>query len=199
MFYGIVGWRHRVTGKAPREDLTSYDRAIWRPVIEQCALMSDQERPYRLPVLGLWQPFASLLFAGPYAARLKVHETRGWRWPDARLGQHVAVHASSRPPPPVSPELDAVCAEAFGPDWRRTLPRGAVLGTIVVDRSDDVDRMVPAGAADVYAGDWDAGRYASHVRSSSLWAAPIPFKGQQSLFWTVTEDQLNAALATVEP
>lgn len=192
MFMGFVGWRHRKTGRLwGGEELC--DNTIspgpkYYHAIENVDLHDGEEHPYKLKVISLHQPYASLLIV----AKVKRHETRGWKWPDKLLGQEVGIHAAKTIQRVVPAELDPVCCDHFGANWRETLPGGVILGTAIPVRSDITAGTPPESAEDVWSGDWTPGRFATRMRSRSQWARPIPFKGQQG-FWTVTEDQLNAA------
>jgi hypothetical protein len=46
-----------------------------------------------LPVLSLWQPWATLIIVG-----VKTIETRSWRAPKSIIGQRIAIHATKKPP-----------------------------------------------------------------------------------------------------
>lgn len=188
MFMGRTGWRHRVTGKHYRgEEIDGGPGPAWAPIIENVDLHDGEEHPYKLKVISLHQPFASLIFA-----KVKRHETRGWPWPAKMIGEQVGIHAAKTIQRVVRTELDPVCCDAFGANWRETLPAGAILGTCVPVLTGPTTGTPPESAEDVYAGDWDPGRWATRLRSRTRWAAPIPWRGQQG-FWTITEDELNAA------
>lgn len=186
MYMGYVGWRHVDSGKIKHDGPQECPGPKWRPIIENVDVHLDEERPYRLIVLSLWQPYASLLF------KVKRHETRSWKWPDKLLNVPISIHATAGMPRVIRTELDPVCCDHFGADWRSTLPRGAILGTVTMTASGPTVSTPPESAEDVYAGDWDPGRFATRVGSRSIWARPIPAKGQQG-FWTITDDQLNAS------
>lgn len=186
MFMGHTGWRHVKTGRIEHAAPNDSPGPDWRPVIENVDYHADEDHPYKLIVISLWQPFASLLFT------VKRHETRPWRWPDKLLNVPIGIHATAAMPRVIRTELDPVCCDEFGGDWRATLPRASILGTVTFDHCGPTEGTPPESAEDVYAGDWDAGRFATRVRSRSRWAKPIPAKGNQG-FWRINEDQLNAS------
>jgi hypothetical protein len=196
VYMGHIGWRHKKSGALVKEGPAFPPGPDYRPVVENVDVhIDDQMRPVRktltLKVISLWQPYASLIFT------VKRHETRSWPWPEGMMGHEVGIHAALtdvgiREAPP---ELAAVCERIHGPEWRDTLPRGGIIGTVIMDRSTPTAITAPESAEDVYAGDWTPGRYASHVRSRSRWARPVPAKGQQG-FWSITTDELNAAVKT---
>lgn len=191
VYMGRTGWRHRVTskrfkGEEPTDGPPGPD---WLSIIENVDVHLDAAGavipgPYTLKVLSLHQPYASLIFL------VKRHDTRGWPWPEKLMGVQVGIHATAAIPHTLTTELDPVCCDLFGANWRQTLPRGAILGTVTPQRCGPVEGMPPESAEDVYAGDWTPGRFATRMGSRSRWAAPIRTKGQQG-FWTITTDQLN--------
>lgn len=135
-----------------------------------------------LPAISLWQPWASLLFTDPPA---KIHETRHWPAPFRLLGARIAIHAAMRLPQ-VEPELAELCADRFGADWRRTLPRGAIVGTAILTRCTRMgprhDQAQPASPADRLCGDWTDDRWAWRLTDRKPLASPIVMPGRQGWF-----------------
>lgn len=73
-----------------------------------------------MKAISLWQPWASLWIAG-----VKVCETR--HWATSHRGT-LLVHAAKKLCIDLEPELIEICSQAFGVNWAKTLPRGALLG-----------------------------------------------------------------------
>lgn len=196
VYMGHIGWRHKKTGALVKEGPAFPPGPDYRPVVENVDVhyapgceLKPAPKPWRLKVITLWQPYASLIFT------VKRHETRSWPWPDNLLGEEIGIHAALtdagiREAPP---ELAEVCERIHGPEWRTSLPMGGIIGTVIFDRTGPTETTPPESAEDVYAGDWGPGRFASHVRSRSRWARPVPMKGQQG-FWNTDTDELNAAV-----
>jgi hypothetical protein len=192
VYMGRIGWRHRETGRVYRgEEFTGGPGADYKPIVQNVDLHFDENPPYSLTVISLWQPYASLLFT------VKRNETRGWIWPPKMIGQQIGIHATAKIGA-VSPEVDALCCALYGFDWRETLSRSAILGTVVIEASGPAEIMPPESIEDIICGDWSAGRFASRVRTKrDLWAYPIPYSGQQG-FWRTDTDKLNAAASRIE-
>lgn len=133
------------------------------------------------PAITLWQPWASLIFSGD-----KVHETRSFPVPDRLLGERVAIHAAKRAgtDDEVGYVLDRLCRERFGNDWRETLPRGVVLGTVRIARSYEIDPTVVPAPTDRIAGNWTPGRWAWELDSIEALSEPIEATGRQG-WWSV--------------
>jgi activating signal cointegrator 1 len=130
--------------------------------------------------LSLWQPYASLIFAG-----VKKHETRGWKLPVKYIGVPVGIHATTAFPPlsQIPDELQALCRRSFGAGYADNLPRGAVLGTVVFTACQKVegvrDRITKG---DLAAGDWRDGRFCWRIGEVRAFAEPVPARGLQG-FW----------------
>lgn len=144
--------------------------------------------------LSLWQPWATALFD----PNLKAHETRGWAAHQNVIGQRVAVHAAARPVP-VGLAVEGagtVLVSRYGPNWRTDLPRGALLGTVVIvdcrPTAALVDQAEPLHRLDRLFGDWGPGRFAWRVADPRILAEPIPWKGKQG--WFQVPDELFEVL-----
>lgn len=136
-----------------------------------------------LPALSFWQPYASLIFVADRELR-KLHETRGGALPAKRKGVRHLIHATAKPmtPKSVPGPLHRVCVEAFGWDYRESLPRGCAIGTVIFADSFPIPERQPATEADRAAGIWDDGRFAWPLEDPQLLLKPIPMLGRQSWF-----------------
>lgn len=130
-----------------------------------------------MKAISLWQPWASL-----WLSPRKVHETR--HWPTDHRGP-LCVHAAKRLVTDCGEELDEICISEFGALWRRTLPRGALLGTVdLIDCLPTNARpmFMPMNGDDLACGDFSADRYGWRRDSFSLFDKPIPYIGRQGFF-----------------
>jgi hypothetical protein len=98
----------------------------------------------------------------------------------------LAVHAAKRLETNVGPELEAICTDEFGPDWRDTLPRGAVIGRVHVTRCRPTREFFAIQdfeeTDDFACGNYAPGRYAFETDDRRELTTPIPYRGMQSLF-----------------
>lgn len=135
-------------------------------------------------VISLWQPYASLIMA-----RRKKFETRHWAFPEHLTGETIAIHAAAKaiPKDGYGSWVDEICANTFGSDYRTTLPRGAILGTVkLVECWRTQDAMV--GGERVHGmeyavGNWEPGRYAWELGEINKFDTPVPAKGKQG-WWS---------------
>jgi hypothetical protein len=139
-----------------------------------------------MKAISLWQPFASLIFAG-----VKTFETRSWKYPAKLRGQRIAIHATAKftPPSMISPALDALCEEVFGPGYVHSLPRSAILGTALVSECHKTDDLYDAyndvnhiTSHNLVCGDWLSGRYAWALTDVEAFPMAIPARGNQMLW-----------------
>lgn len=140
-----------------------------------------------MPVISLWQPYASLIFAGA-----KLHETRSYAPPTKYIDCIVAIHATAKFPPLklLSDELHELCIDTFGCSYNFTLPLGAILGTVRLRRGLPTDIVSPNVESDFIAGDWTPGRFAWPLSDVSAFATPIPAKGKQGWWkWSFPSPQ----------
>jgi len=144
-------------------------------------LLGDTCEPVTLPVISLWQPWASLIFA---PTQPKRHETRSWSYPASLHRRRVGIHAAQKVVPDalISPELAEVCEHEIGPQWRHSVPFGAIIGTVQLGACVYTQLVCP-DADDRSCGDWTAGRFAWELlypreieRDVLLW------KGRQGWF-----------------
>jgi len=152
--------------------------------------------PDALPIISLWQPWASLCFVLEPAHR-KTLETRGRRYPSKYDGKRVGFHAAASYPPRrlISDELHELAIAAFGVEYRRTLPLGALVGTVVLGSclpSEVLREHI--GFADRIAGDWRDERFGWRLDSPQLLPAPVPMKGKQG-WWSTPIDEIEGLLA----
>lgn len=159
-----------------------------------------------LNCISLWQPHASLLFA-PHPDRpdevVKPDETRDWDAPRRVIGKRIAIHAAKRFP--LYDDLDPLhilCVRLFGEDYRKTLPRGAFLGTAVLASSRRMNPLLPlCGAGDPLnelCGYWVDGRYAHRYVDHERFPAAVPARGQQG-WWRCDPTRPDAPRPAPEP
>lgn len=137
-----------------------------------------------VPVISMWQPYASLLFAwdrerGKFA---KVFETRGFKLPGRLIGQRVAIHATKRfaPEAAITPELNDLCYDVFGCSYNHSLPRASIIGVVTFRASlETASERHRQPSTEIAAGDWSDGRWAWPVMSADPLATPVPAKGKQ--------------------
>lgn len=148
-----------------------------------------------MKAISLWQPWASL-----WCSQWKRHETRHW---STDYKGWLAVHAAKRFEKDHPPELATLLRIAFGREWYRTLPCGALVGMvemIACHRTEDVWDHAQgligneAGRArdDLLCGNYEKGRFAWERGEMKLFSTPIPYVGRQG-FFTVPDDVIARA------
>jgi activating signal cointegrator 1 len=132
--------------------------------------------PSLLPIISLWQPYASLVFE-----RIKRHETRGKAPPLKYVGGFIGIHATATFPPlkTISEELHELCMDVWGCSYNFTLPQGVILGTVKLSGGLRTEECQPANNDDRVCGDWRPGRFAWPLSEVSKLATPIAAKGKQ--------------------
>jgi hypothetical protein len=142
----------------------------------------------RLPVITLWQPWASLIFTGD-----KKHETRAFPFPAKYAGRRIAIHAAKALPSVISMGLHLLCELEFGSNsaWREELPRGAILGTVRLVHAVSTDTANP-DRIDCICGDWSPGRYAWLLADPYRLPDPLDARGKQG-WWSIDADALKEA------
>lgn len=115
--------------------------------------------------LSLWQPWASFVVDG-----VKAIETRNWPAPAEVIGQRVAIHASQN------------TAHGF-PE----LPRGAVIGSVVIERCVPmtklfIDGLEVTNPIEFGLGHYARGRFAFMLRDPEPLPEPVPVRGYQRFF-----------------
>lgn len=145
--------------------------------------------------ISLWQPYAS----SALIPALKPHETRHWAAPASVIGQRIAIHAAGKPIARdlVSDEACGVLSQSFGAAWRTDLPRGALIGSVIVVDCRPCDCMVapaePLHQNDYLLGVWGRGRYAWRLADPWILTKPVPWKGKQGWFQVPDEIMARAA------
>lgn len=155
--------------------------------------VGDLFEPARIPVITLWQPWASLCFVEDAGLR-KCMETRGYRPPLKHVGGIIAIHAAAAHPSAsnVAATLADLASHAFGPDWRRTLPLGCILGTVTLSGGIPVEQVRDSlSAVELVAGDYGDGRFAWPLSDPHGLATPVPAKGKQG-WWSIDAAMLSA-------
>lgn len=131
--------------------------------------------------ISLWQPWASL-----WLSPLKPHETR--HWPTNYRGW-LAVHAAKRLVSDCGEALDELCIDQFGAQWRRTLPRGAILGAVHLVDCIPTEVIITSDQ-DRECGDFSDGRYGWKRDEWKRLREPVPYIGRQG-FFSVPDDLLT--------
>lgn len=141
-----------------------------------------------MKTISLWQPWASLWLAQTkQGARFKLHETRHWhikdQWKGWPLeGKRLGVHAAKRFEKDHDPDLADILRTAFGSEWYRTLPTGALIGSIDVVACVPAGQLEPLGDDDRVCGDFADGRWAWRGENPIVLRSPIPWRGSQGIF-----------------
>lgn len=151
---------------------------------------------------SLWQPWGSLWLSG-----VKIHETRHWhirrQWSDWKPGDRMAVHAAKRFEKDHDGELAAILRGAFGPNWFRDLPTGALIGTIAVTACVSSESVFAPGSYsrltveernNLHCGDFSEGRFAWLGADPIIFPKPIPYRGSQGIF-SVPDDLVSLPAA----
>lgn len=125
--------------------------------------------------ISMWQPWASL-----WLTEHKVHETR--HWPTKHRGWLI-VHAAKKFPP-LAPD-DPLCDmlhRSCGADWRKDLPRGAIIGAVDLTDCRIMSNTRPEHQDDMECGNWSDERYAWRRGDFVKAPTPIPYIGRQGFF-----------------
>src|SRR5579883_1550170 len=155
-----------------------------------------------LPIISVWQPWASLLVAG--AKRI---ETRGWRFP-LPLPCCLAIHAAKK----WDENLATLCVGEPFLRWLKAcdmppprsggraprpvgMPFGAVVGVVRVgqcwtsERAREVLGCATGGDVERAFGDYGPGRYGWVTDARMRLAEPVPLRGQQGIWrWEPTAE-----------
>jgi len=126
--------------------------------------------------ISLWQPWASL-----WLSPRKIHETRHWQTPHRGW---LLVHAAKHRSAVVSAPLREILERQFGARWEIELPRGAIIGRVeLLDCiATDSFPISHCTTPDYFCGDFSNGRYGWKRGAFEVFADPIPYRGQQSMF-----------------
>lgn len=151
-----------------------------------------------IPCISLWQPWASLCFVdcptGDDAA-LKRHETRAYPPPSKYIGKRIGIHAAKRSGADLTLTMELMCERAFGRGI--ALPRGQILGTVLLVSAKRTEETEPGTYANRFAGDWTPGRWAWELADARPLFPPIPYKGKQG--WFMADAELFALTAPRGP
>jgi hypothetical protein len=127
---------------------------------------------------------------------VKPYETRSWQAPKSLIGKRIAIHAAKalddlRELAEYMADLNEFggpCDDnmmAFNNAIARLgfakfadLPRGAIIGTVVLEASLPTATLVDSGPF----GDFSPGRFAWRMSDPQALAEPIPFRGMQGFF-----------------
>ncbi len=133
-----------------------------------------------LPIISLWQPYASLVFRN-----IKKHETRSRDVPLKHVGGIVGIHSTAKFPPieKISEELHELCMDEFGCGYNYSLPCGYLLGTVRLSGGIPTDKRCWKDDDDRICGDWRPGRYAWPLSEIAPLATPIQVKGHQGWWY----------------
>lgn len=143
--------------------------------------------------LSLWQPWASLVVAG-----VKTIETR--RWSTRHRGPLLIHAAATTRMSNVPPEVQAIAEQVFGRRWVRTVPFGALIGSVDLlevhphelrPRSGAMRTFVgehPIEGRELQLGHYAAGRFGWVLGSPVRFDQPLPFRGRQRLFHADLEE-----------
>jgi hypothetical protein len=142
----------------------------------------------RLPVITLWQPWASLIFTGD-----KKHETRAFPFPAKYAGRRIAIHAAKALPLVIPMGVHLLCEREWGANsaWREAVPRGAILGTVRLVHAISTEAGTP-DSVDRICGDWSDGRYAWLLTDRYRLPDPLPARGKQG-WWSIETDAVREA------
>lgn len=135
-----------------------------------------------LPVITLWQPWASLCFT-----RDKRHETRGFAAPAKYIGRRIVIHSAVRVvrDDEISPALHLLLERNWGAGgaWRDVLPFGCLLGTFDLVASYRTEDVSP-DLVDRICGNWSPGRFAWELANPIALRDPLTATGRQG-WWSV--------------
>lgn len=130
-----------------------------------------------MKAISLWQPWASL-----WVSDAKIHETR--HWPTSHRGI-LLVHAAKRKIDDFEGDrLDDICQGLFGNHWPMDLPRGAIVGVVLITdcrRTDDFPASYQ-DTDDFECGDFSPGRFAWRRDAFVRFEEPVPYRGMQGMF-----------------
>lgn len=143
-----------------------------------------------MKTISLWQPWGSLWLSGA-----KVHETRHWhiknQWREWNTSARIAIHAAKKFEKDHDPYFADVLRRIFGTEWYRSLPTGAIIGSIVVTGCFPAEQifggkkytaMSQPERDDFLSGDFSEGRWAWRGALPEFLTAPVPWRGSQGIF-----------------
>ena len=162
-----------------------------------------------MKAVTLWQPWASLVVAGP-----KHTETRSWH---TNYRGTLAIHAAKLRPLDLEravgmDEYMRLCGlcERYLPEPLIDLPRGAIIGTVELIDCATIIRSYPDGMTVLESfdgdqwiwsdavspeeqalGDYTLGRWGWVLREPVTFAEPVPWRGKQGL-WNLPDEWVGA-------
>lgn len=149
----------------------------------------------RIPVITLWQPYASLCFVDDPDLR-KCNETRGYPPPEKYVGRRIALQAAAQFPAAkhISAALNDLAYDAFGCGYNYSLPRGAILGTVELGEPYYATDLVRQHLREEEraAGDYSDKRWVWPLLNPQRLPIPLPAKGKQG-WWSIDARDLLAA------
>lgn len=147
------------------------------------------------PVISLWQPWASALFAlRPDGRPIKPNETRHWSLPIRFIGVEVAIHAAKRDTLNErefwqNDVLDSPYREIYDQGFKplgiscyTDLPRGCIVGTVVFGPSVATAGQFFVEEIAAEWGNYSLGRFAWPTVKRTHFSQPIPCVGRQGFF-----------------
>ena len=150
-----------------------------------------------LQAISLWQPWASLIAHG-----YKYQETRSWPPPSYIDGARIAIHATKRKVRQnyFNEYERMLLDQALGRNWWQKIPYGAIVATVRLDRSWQIDRPSkippPPGDHDTgperlnrIFGDFDLDRWIWNLSDVHRMEDAIPLRGRQGFFDTGIEGE----------
>jgi hypothetical protein len=140
------------------------------------SLFQVDPEPFKIPVLSLLQPWASLVVKS-----YKRRETRGWA--TDHLGP-LFIHASKE----VKPADRQLFRDILDVKDNRELPAGAIIGIVVVTAcmpTEKAERELAKQGChrELVFGDYSEGRYAFTLDHAIEFDKPVPFTGSQLKIW----------------
>jgi hypothetical protein len=137
-----------------------------------------------IPVLTLWEPWASLIVAG-----FKRHETRHW---STKVRGRVAIHAAKKIDVEGAPTN--LCDFALGAGWQKNRPRGCVVAVANLTGCYLADHLIegrrpllqPVEECDELAGNYSDGRFGFRLDDVRPLREPLPLISRQTPFWAWT-------------
>lgn len=134
-----------------------------------------------MKTISLWQPWGSLWLSG-----VKLHETRHWhikdQWKDWKPGDRLGVHAAKKFEKDHDGPFAEILRKTFGANWFRSLPTGALIGSITVTHCLPTATLHDISDDDRECGDFYEGRWAWRGADPIALPTPIPWRGSQGIF-----------------
>lgn len=149
-----------------------------------------------MKVISIWNPYSTLIVHG-----YKTCETRGWPAPARLVGERLGIASTKVITPHQRAHWNDETFRGFYdaldlPD-PANLPRGFLLGTVVIDSVDLITEDLLANTSDEEKsyGWWDVGNFAWRLRDPQMLKHPVPVRGRQGL-WDWNGDLSEASFVT---